>query len=1723
MPGSASEAVVKCTGCAGQNVYFEDNNGLPTVAYRAPIVDHVGRLVDSSTTVDVRNGFRTARAGKIRIAKTTRGSAPPRAYIGIGEAVGVYSLDTFFSTTLPAPMVGVHKIFKGVSGRDPAETIAKFDAYIYPETPGSGWTVSTQDKQGTLGDFDFDDRGYVYGAFTVFGWGIMQDDGRTGATHLPTISQTGSSIVPYWIFAIRSGNKYYAAISARDADAVAVYDVTNPAAPVSLGTRQGDQWGIDEDWTKDTANNVIAYLCGDGKIRIWDNDDYASGLPANTVISPSTGRGLESLTFDEAGNLWVAEATGSASANILRRYSRSGGTYVETQYPNVFGGNFSPYLIAADGGHIVVAGKGVGPTGEALDVRLIKREGGTPRNIDLHNFFLEYYHRPPQHYAQPSHAPKRYVVQRGVQVMEWRGKTYIIYNIHGMGDVYQVEGNDTILASMSAASYGTTNPHARPTQTGPFPGDVVSFTAASSNPAVPFTLSWEFGNPEAGTSSNLAQANTGQTVKHQYTNLPTSTAILSAKVAKATAVNDNTVTDAVTVNLKVPTARVGLSSADTLFTTSGASLSLLAGDGFVDASDGSVESHVANWTIDGTPTKRLPGATQPAGSIGAHTLSFTGSYGRYDATTLATGSAPYVTPALALTYTVRPFMATLNTPTKSGGSAHFTATGRKAADTSVITATSWTYTWTATNTVTAVAPASGTATPPAIPAFDIPESALKAGTVVTLTLVVASADLSPAALPFATFTDSITLTKPDPKIVKSGCANALGPCSFTASSIGSQNTSNWVYSWTLKKGTATIKTGTGNPFEPAIADPGNYKAFLTVTAPTTIFDGTAETAAFDVEGVACGPLPAAANVSITTNCSSCKANEDIQFRPGFIGYTSQACDSYLWSFGDGTTSTSKIATHKYTTNKTYTVTLKVTNATGSVSVLDTVKIGGSDDPPPPPPPSGCNAATTVSFSWSGNKGCKPGTACKTGESVRFTATKNNLALQLCDSATWTFGDGTSSAANSPAKTFSTPDTYPVTVVVSNEKGDSSPVTLNVSVVQDTGSSTCSKTPTDADFYIDYEAPSGCNADNGSECLKGEAIQFHAKGYFYTFQSCDKFEWNFGDGTTSTEKEPKHTFTGPAPSSHVTLRVWNSLNTTGSSVGINVPFPAGPTEPVPTITVSGPSTTGKGATVTFTANASLNATGWSWNFGDGSAKDNSQAGIKSTSSTVSHVFTKTGKFSVTVTAKNANDTTERSTGTGLLQDVVVSETPVYRYLLPAVIHDNGQNGSLWRTDVQVYYGAPSPSAEPLSMTAEFAGKSVPLTINQATFIYEDFVSRLATGNASGSVIITTQAKYKPQLWTRTYNVDPSGKTFGQFIPAIELTGTTAGAVEGSADPVKYYLSGLRANTRYRTNVGFINTSAGEIIADVTAYDDLQNPLKRFAVTLPQYELKQISLSGAIANVPNRPISLEISIPTGKSLVAYASFIDGASNDPVYISATAGTELASADYATSITPGVGHIGAWRSDVTVFNPDDRSSVTFDLEYYDADGLRRGAARNVTLGPLQSKNYEDLLHVTEVFSPAPPDGVGMLKLRTFGTPARYPLTFSRTYNDKGAGGTFGQGIPGFAAARANVKPGKVAIIPGVRSNTSYKTNIGLTNTSSNTVDVRVQLLDPNTGAVASEQTYRLYGDASIVATYPFGSLSTGTLKVEIVGGEGGIWAFASVIDLKSEDPEYVPAFTLP
>lgn len=84
---------------------------------------------------------------------------------------------------------------------------------------------------------------------------------------------------------------------------------------------------------------------------------------------------------------------------------------------------------------------------------------------------------------------------------------------------------------------------------------------------------------------------------------------------------------------------------------------------------------------------------------------------------------------------------------------------------------------------------------------------------------------------------------------------------------------------------------------------------------------------------------------------------------------------------------------------------------------------------------------------------------------------------------------------------------------------------------------------------------GCTS-SATKCAAGEGISFSALGISYTFQACDIYAWDFGDGSVSSLRSPNHAYVA-AGSYTVRLTVTNPL---GSSAAGTVVVSVGPPPP-----------------------------------------------------------------------------------------------------------------------------------------------------------------------------------------------------------------------------------------------------------------------------------------------------------------------------------------------------------------------------------------------------------------------------------------------------------------------------------------------------------------------------------------------------------------------------------
>lgn len=286
--------------------------------------------------------------------------------------------------------------------------------------------------------------------------------------------------------------------------------------------------------------------------------------------------------------------------------------------------------------------------------------------------------------------------------------------------------------------------------------------------------------------------------------------------------------------------------------------------------------------------------------------------------------------------------------------------------------------------------------------------------------------------------------------------------------------------------------------------------------------------------------------------------------------------TYRWSFGDGGTATDSLATHSYVAAGDYTIQLVATANGCADSVKQTINIGNA------------KAGFTT-----------PATAC-VNSPVSFT----NTSSPSPKSAAWQFGDGATSANQSPLHSYAAAGSYQVKLVVGFGACQDSAV-QNIVV---------SGKPITA-FTV--SPPS-------SACTSTASVQFTNQT-----TGASGFKWLFGDGTTSGDVNPSHTYTRKGYYT-VTLISFNGNGCSDTLVQTNAVHIGPPY-------ISGisnlPYTHCAPGTVSMNAvtDGSQAITSYLWNFGDGTT---------GTDAAPSHTYTTAGSYNVSVilqTSSGCSDT------------------------------------------------------------------------------------------------------------------------------------------------------------------------------------------------------------------------------------------------------------------------------------------------------------------------------------------------------------------------------------------------------------------------------------------------------------------------------------------------------
>jgi len=338
---------------------------------------------------------------------------------------------------------------------------------------------------------------------------------------------------------------------------------------------------------------------------------------------------------------------------------------------------------------------------------------------------------------------------------------------------------------------------------------------------------------------------------------------------------------------------------------------------------------------------------------------------------------------------------------------------------------------------------------------------------------------------------------------------------------------------------------------------------------------------------------AALNTSVNVGCSPLSVT---------FNNLSTGSVSYLWDFGNGSTSSIDNPTVVYLTSGSYTVKLIATSTAG---ITDTLTMSNYIEVLQDP-------SASYSVSQVGS--------CANNNLVSFNNTSTYSGDYL-----WDFGDGGSSTLASPTYTYTDGGSYTVTLIASNSVGCSDVKQL-INVVA------ISPLP-DVEFTVDQNF--SCDSNNVYQfdnLTPGASVSL----------------WNFGDGSSASTTSPIHNY-GTSGIFDVTLITMSSLGCIDTLTKPSIIENFGSSsisfwweEVIPG---NGDSVICPGGELQFYVDSTIDAISYSWDFGNGITDTNASPIVQ---------YASPGLFDVNLQVVNALGCTAERTMTNF---VTVAELPI----------------------------------------------------------------------------------------------------------------------------------------------------------------------------------------------------------------------------------------------------------------------------------------------------------------------------------------------------------------------------------------------------------------------------------------------------------------------------------
>ncbi|HEX2832283.1 MAG TPA: hypothetical protein VHW00_04670 [Thermoanaerobaculia bacterium] len=529
-------------------------------------------------------------------------------------------------------------------------------------------------------------------------------------------------------------------------------------------------------------------------------------------------------------------------------------------------------------------------------------------------------------------------------------------------------------------------------------------------------------------------------------------------------------------------------------------------------------------------------------------------------------------------------------------------------------------------------------------------------------------------------------------------------------------------------------------------------------------------------------------------------------------------------------------------------------------------------------------------------------------------------------------------------------------------------------------------------------------------------------------------------------------------------------------------------------------------------------------------------------------TSLGGITVTLTTPSAHNTSANGTtvfNPGYSVSLVTPVTPTTKstpppdaLIIPAIAHADGIN-SHFQSDVRVSNTSPRLMTYELTFTPSgdggiSEGKQTQFSVEPGQTIALDDIlkSWFGTGGASvtGSLEIRPVTQSSAQTTSevlaglsnlvtfassRTFNMTSNG-TFGQYIPAVPFANFIGKGSDASKRSI-LSLQQIAQSSRYRTNLGVLEGSGEPASLLVRIFGDNGVPLNEFNLELQGGEHRQLNSflnQYGISSLNDGRVELEVTSAGGK-ITAYASVLDNQTSDPLLVTPVTLTEAGQTKW---VMPGVADLdngfANWQTDMRVFNAGS-TDVEATLTFFSQNGGEAKTA-TFTIPAGQVKQFDRTL--ASVFGVAN-DG-GAVHITT--ASASRLIATARTYNQT-SGGTYGQFISAVTPGEAAGTDTRPLQLLQVEESSRFRSNVGLAEVTGNPVTIEIAVVPPDTKFTAITQLtlgpneFRQLG--SLLRSVGLDNTHNARVTVSVIDGTGRVAAYASVIDLETNDPTYVPA----